>query len=175
MASLPGTRRQANEAAFSPGLRMSRRRHRVNPNRTCPRPAIVGFTRLPGGRSPKKMRDVATRILIVDDSPRFRAVAADLLTARGFDLLDEATDGEQALAAVAGKCPGGILLDINLPGSDGFAVAGSLSAACPGARIVLTSADLDHVPEQLLQVCAAVAFVPKQDLATADLRALFLG
>ena len=115
------------------------------------------------------------RILIVDDSRRFRAVAADLLTARGFDLLGEAADGEHALAAVAGRCPGGILLDINLPGPDGFAVAGLLSAACPGARIGLTSTDFDHVPEQLLQSCAAVAFVPKQDLATADLRGLFLG
>ena len=127
-----------------------------------------------GGRSPIRMRDVAIRILIVDDSPRFRAVAADLFTARGFDLLEEAADGEQALAAVAGRCPGGVLLDINLPGSDGFAVAGSLSAACPGARIVLTSAVVDQVSEQLLQACAAVAFVPKQDLATADLRTLFL-
>ena len=117
---------------------------------------------------------MAIRILIVDDSPRFRAVAANLFTARGFDLPEEAADGEQALAAVAGRCPGGVLLDINLPGSDGFAVAGSLSAACPGARIVLTSAVVDRVPEQLLQACAAVAFVPKQDLATADLRTLFL-
>jgi CheY-like chemotaxis protein len=121
------------------------------------------------------MRDVAIRILIVDDSPRFRAVAAELLAARGFDLLEEAADGEQALAAVAENCPGGVLLDVNLPGSDGYTVARSLSAACPGARIVLTSADVDHVPEQVLQACAAVAFVPKQDLATADLRALFLG
>jgi CheY-like chemotaxis protein len=121
------------------------------------------------------MRDVAFPILIVDDSPRFRAVAAELLTTCGFDRLEEAADGEQALAAVAGKCPGGVLLDICLPGSDGFAVARSLSVACPGARIVLTSADVDHVPAQLLHACAAVAFVPKQDLATADLRALFLG
>ena len=135
----------------------------------------MGFARLPGGRSPIKMRNVAIRILIVDDSPRFRAVAAELLSARGFDLLEEAGDGEQALAAVAARCPGGILLDINLPDSDGFTVAGSLSAACPGARIVLTSSDSDHVPAQVLQACAAVAFVSKQDLAATDLRALFLG
>ena len=116
---------------------------------------------------------MACRILIVDDSPHFRATAAELLAARGFELLDEATDGEQALATVAWACPDGILLDINLPGPDGYAVAALLAAACPRARIVLTSADVGHVPAQILKSSAVVAFVPKQELAIADLRGLF--
>jgi CheY-like chemotaxis protein len=118
---------------------------------------------------------VASRILIVDDSPRFRALAADLLAMRGFEVLDEAADGEQALAAVAGCCPDGILLDVNLPGQDGFAVAASLAAACAGARIVLTSADLGQVPAEVMKTCPAVAFVAKQELAAADLATLFAG
>ncbi len=116
---------------------------------------------------------VASRILIVDDSPRFRALAAELLAMRGFEVVGEAADGEQALAAVAGCCPDGILLDVNLPGQDGFALAPSLGAACAGARIVLTSADLDHVPAEVMKTCAAIAFVAKQELAVADLAALF--
>ena len=118
---------------------------------------------------------MAGRILIVDDSPHFRAMAAELLAARGFELAGGAVDGEQALAAVAGECPDGILLDINLPGPDGFAVAAALAASCPGARIVLTSADADQVSAEVLKACAATAFVPKQELAVADLRALFSG
>ena len=114
-------------------------------------------------------------ILIVDDCPHFRATAAELLAARGFELVEGAADGEQALAAVAGGCPGGILLDINLPGPDGFTVAASLAALCPGARIVLTSADADQVPAEALKACAASAFVPKQELAVADLRVLLSG
>jgi CheY-like chemotaxis protein len=112
-------------------------------------------------------------ILIVDDSPRFRAAAAELLAASGFELFDVAADGPQALAAVAGKKPDGILLDVNLPGPDGFAVAASLAAACPAARIVLTSTDADCAPPQIVAASAAVAFVPKQELAVTDLRALF--
>ena len=112
-------------------------------------------------------------ILIVDDSPRFRAAAAEMLAAWGFELFDVAADGPQALAAVAGRCPDGILLDVNLPGSDGFAVAASLAAACPVARIVLTSTDADCAPPQVMATSAAVAFVPKQELAVTDLRALF--
>jgi CheY-like chemotaxis protein len=118
---------------------------------------------------------VGSRILIVDDSPCFRVVAANLLAARGFEVLEATADGPQALAAVSGECPDGILLDINLPGPDGFAVAASLSIVCAGVRIVLTSANVDRVPYEVLKTCAAVAFVPKQDLAAADLRALFAG
>jgi len=118
---------------------------------------------------------VASRILIVDDSPRFRALAAELLVMRGFEVLDEAADGEQALAAVARSRPDGILLDVNLPGQDGFAVAASLAAACAGIPIVLTSADLGRVPAEVMKACPAVAFVAKQELAAADLAQLFAG
>jgi CheY-like chemotaxis protein len=118
---------------------------------------------------------VASRILIVDDSPRFRALAVELLVMRGFEILDEAADGEQALAAVARSRPDGILLDVNLPGQDGFAVAALLAAVCAGTRIVLTSADLGQVPAEVMKACPAVAFVAKQELAAADLAALFSG
>jgi CheY-like chemotaxis protein len=113
------------------------------------------------------------RILIVEDDPRFRAAAAELLADRGYEDITTAADGEQALAAAGGECPDGILLDINLPGADGFTVAASLAAACPGVRIVLTSAEVDRVSTEVLRTCAAVAFVPKVELASTDFAALF--
>jgi CheY-like chemotaxis protein len=117
---------------------------------------------------------VIRRILVVDDSGTFRVTAAELLNLRGFGLLAAAADGEEAHAAVvAHGCPDGVLLDINLPGPDGFAVAASLTSVCPQARIVLTSADVDDVPASTLADCGAVAFVPKTGLATADLDRLF--
>ena len=118
-------------------------------------------------------RCVANSILIVDDSPPFRAMAAGLLAEHGFDVLAIVEDGEQALAAVSDGCPDGILLDINLPGPDGFAVAAALAAACPHARIVLTSSDYARLPDGVLQDCAASAFVAKEDLTAADLGRLF--
>ena len=122
-----------------------------------------------------KIRHVAHRILIVDDSESFRSTASVLLTARGFELLESVPDGEAALAAVAGDCPDGILLDINLPGRDGFAVAAAIAATYPAVRIVLTSSDTEHVPGAALRACGATAFVPKTELATANLQALFNG
>jgi CheY-like chemotaxis protein len=116
---------------------------------------------------------MAGHILIVDDDVIFRTLAAELLVSQGFDVLDEAADGQQALIAVAGGCPDAILIDISLPGGlDGFTLAPSLAAACPDAKIVLISAGIDHVPAEVLEACAANAFLPKQELAVADLGAL---
>jgi hypothetical protein len=44
---------------------------------------------------------------------------------------------------------------------------------CPTARIVLTFSDVDDVPSSVLRDCGATAFVPKIELATADLDGLF--
>lgn len=115
------------------------------------------------------------RILIVDDSEPFRRTIGELLAARGFELLDAVADGVAALAAVSGDCPDGVLLDIHLPGRDGFAVAASIASVCPAAAIVLTSSDIDAVPSAELRNCGAAAFVPKMELATADLNRLFAG
>ena len=112
--------------------------------------------------------------LIVDDSPEFREAAAALLAERGFDVLTTAADASEALDAATETCPDGILVDVNLPGRDGFAVAASLAAACPGARIVLTSANVAHVPPEVLRECAAIAFVLKEELADVDLAGLFM-
>jgi CheY-like chemotaxis protein len=116
---------------------------------------------------------VSTRILVVDDSASFRRAASELLHARGFHLLAAVGDGQAALAAVAEERPDGVLLDVNLPGPDGLAVAASLTRRYPGLRIVLTSSELDDVPARVLAATGAVAFVPKTELVAADLERLF--
>ena len=126
-------------------------------------------------RPPTRMRGVGKRILIVDDNPDFRAAAAELLVERGFEFIDEAADGDEAFSAVSRACPDGILLDINLPGQDGFAVATLLASACPRVRIVLTSSEVDRVSAQVVRNCGAAVFVPKDQLATAYLHELFAG
>ena len=127
---------------------------------------------MPPGPPSDKIQDMAGHILIVDDDVIFRTLAAELLASQGFDVLDEAADGQQALVLMAGRCPDAILLDISLPGADGFTLAPSLAAVCPDAKIVLISAGIDDVPAEVLETCGANAFLPKQELAIADLGAL---
>lgn len=54
-------------------------------------------------------------------------------------------------------------------------MAASITNTCPAVTIVLTSSDTEDVPSAVLTTCGAVAFVPKTELATSDLEALFAG
>jgi DNA-binding response OmpR family regulator len=62
---------------------------------------------------------MSTQILVVDDEPRFiRLVEANLVT-EGFEVI-KATDGQQAVDAVAKDRPDLVLLDVMMPVLDGF-------------------------------------------------------
>jgi DNA-binding NarL/FixJ family response regulator len=76
-------------------------------------------------------------VVIVDDHDAFRVAARALLEAEGFSVVGEAADGASALTAVAALRPDVLLLDIQLPDFDGFAVAEQLPA--DGPTVVLTS------------------------------------
>jgi CheY-like chemotaxis protein len=74
------------------------------------------------------MAGVAPTVLIVDDHADFRALARSLLEAAGYEVVGEAHDGMSALAAARALRPGFVLLDIQLPDADGFAVCKRLGA-----------------------------------------------
>lgn len=116
---------------------------------------------------------VAPSILVVDDNEQFRGAVTELLTLRGFRVVGEAADGDEAVAAVDRGCPDAVLMDINMPGHDGYAVSELLVARCPASRIVLTSSETVHVAQEVLEDCGATAFVPKTELADRDLWSLF--
>src|SRR3954447_25770381 len=78
-------------------------------------------------------------ILVVDDHPTFRATARALLEAEGFVVIGEAEDGESALEAMERLRPEIVLLDVQLPGIDGFEVAARATALDAVPQIVLTS------------------------------------
>jgi len=61
------------------------------------------------------------RVLIVDDEPQIRRFLRTSLPPHGYDCI-EATDAGSALAACAKDRPDVIILDLGLPGRDGFSV-----------------------------------------------------
>ena len=65
---------------------------------------------------------MACTILIVDDHPRFRASARVVLESEGFDVVGEAADGASAIAECCRLRPEVVLLDVQLPDTDGFDV-----------------------------------------------------
>lgn len=115
---------------------------------------------------------MATRILIVDDHPSFRAAARRLLEAEGYEVVGEAADGEAGLRAVAALKPDVVLLDVHLPGIDGFEVATRISARSNGSAVILTSSRDASDFGPLVSGSGARGFVPKSELSGAALAAL---
>jgi two-component system nitrate/nitrite response regulator NarL len=114
-------------------------------------------------------RDPRARVLIIDDDARFRALARALLEAKGYAVVGEAADGEQALDAAGRLRPDAALLDVQLPDTDGFTLARRLADVDHALRILLTSTDPALGARALSVDSGAVAFVPKDELAVTDL------
>ena len=110
-------------------------------------------------------------VLIVDDHPSFRALARTVLQAEGFDVVGEAVDGASALTEAERLRPELVLLDAQLPDTDGFAVAAKLTRDGGGPAVVLTSSRdaADFGP--LIAESGALGFVPKAELSAAALAA----
>ena len=111
------------------------------------------------------------RVLIVDDHQPFRAVARELLERAGYIVAGEAADAAGALAAVAAYAPDAVLLDVQLPDRDGFAVATELAAADGPAVVLVSSRDADDYGRQVA-ACGARGFIPKSKLSAATVAAL---
>jgi len=70
---------------------------------------------------------VSQRILVVEDQEDNRQILRDLLMSANFEVI-EAVDGEAGLAAAAAHRPDLILMDIQLPGIDGYETTRRLKA-----------------------------------------------
>jgi len=84
------------------------------------------------------------RILIVDDEPAIVAALRERLEREGFAVL-VATSGEQALAMLAESPPDLLLLDVGLPGIDGFELLRRLRAQGLAVPVILLTARGDEI------------------------------
>jgi DNA-binding NarL/FixJ family response regulator len=111
-------------------------------------------------------------VLIVDDHDAFRASAAAMLEAEGFAVIGEAADSGGAIAQTERLRPQVVLLDIQLPGLDGFAVAERLAAGSDPPMVVLISSREAASYGPRLDAAAARGFLPKRELSGRALAAL---
>ncbi|WP_317202201.1 response regulator transcription factor [Janthinobacterium sp.] len=80
------------------------------------------------------------KILIVDDSPTERYYLSDILVRNGYSV-STADNGEQALAQIKLDKPELILMDVVMPGANGFQVTRSIARdpALAGVPIIICS------------------------------------
>jgi DNA-binding NarL/FixJ family response regulator len=112
---------------------------------------------------------VRRTVLIVDDHEEFRTSARALLEAEGFAVVGEAADGVGAIEAVATLRPTVVLLDVQLPGADGIAVAEGISAGPDPPAVVLISSRAAAAYGPRLGRTPARGFIAKSELSGAVL------
>ncbi|MEV4181946.1 response regulator transcription factor [Streptosporangium canum] len=86
------------------------------------------------------------RAVIADDQALVRTGFRMILSADGIEVVAEAADGAEAVAAVRSTSPDVVLMDIRMPRMDGIeATRRIMSSGANGTRVViLTTYDLDH-------------------------------
>jgi DNA-binding NarL/FixJ family response regulator len=111
-------------------------------------------------------------ILIIDDDPRFRAQAGELLAADGFVVIGEAVDGASGIAVAQSLRPDFVLIDIGLPDVDGFEVARLLPVDGWRPLVVLTSSRDARAYGRRLADGPSLGFIPKERVSGTAIRAL---
>ena len=108
-------------------------------------------------------------MLIVDDEPRFRSAARELLQARGYTVAGEAGCSAAAVDAVARLAPDAVMLDVGLGADSGFDVASTLIRSDPALAVLLVSSDDYRSCGEQLRRSGARGFVLKSRLSATDL------
>jgi len=113
-------------------------------------------------------RGRGTKVLLVEDEDALRRVMKDLLEREGY-VVAEARDGVQALDEVDRHAPDIVVLDLNLPGLDGYSVLRQLRSrpATSGIAVVVLSAKGDEDNEARVFELGADDFITKPFRARA--------
>lgn len=78
-------------------------------------------------------------LLVVEDEPRLRALLDRGLRAQGFDVRT-VSDADQALSSARSDPPALALLDVMMPGADGFELLEALRGVAPGMPVIMLTA-----------------------------------
>ena len=114
-------------------------------------------------------------VMVVDDQPPFRRAARAVIDATpGFEAVADAESGPEALRHAEQLKPDLVLIDVNMPGMDGFETARRLTESRPDCVVVLVSLNALELPDSAVTACGAVAFLRKEQLRPTALRNVWL-
>ena len=109
---------------------------------------------------PSPRRDDRPVALVADDAHDSRQLLANMLRHAGLRVV-EARDGQQAQAMFQDSRPVLTFLDIDMPGTDGFAALVAIRALDPKATVVIVSATSSLANVQQTMQLGALGFVVK--------------
>lgn len=101
------------------------------------------------------------KVLLIDDEAHIRKYLSLVVRALGNPAVIEASDGNDGLARYQAEQPDLVLLDVNMPGSDGIETLRAILAADPDANVVMvTSLANRQTIEQAIEA-GAIGYIRK--------------
>lgn len=113
----------------------------------------------------------APRVIIVDDSALVREAMEYFLDSK-CEIVGSVADGETAVTAVARLTPELVLLDISMPGINGFEAARRIKRSCPNTSIIFVSENKENSYIEAGFSAGASAYVVKSKLISELLPAI---
>ena len=111
------------------------------------------------------------KVLLVDDqAPFLRAMGAVVEETAGFEVVGEASTGEEAIATAGELFPDYVLMDVNLPGIDGVEATKRLRERPSPPVVLLLSTYDEDAGAHFVAECGAAAYVTKSAFGPEQLR-----
>jgi len=101
-----------------------------------------------------------SRVLITDDSQLTRRILRAILEAAGHEVM-EASNGNVALELIVRDAPDCVLLDLLMPGMDGFEVLSTLNERRIDIPVIVLTADIQETARKKCIQMGAVDFLNK--------------
>lgn len=112
------------------------------------------------------------RVLVIDDNTAFRGAVSQLLERGGFVVVARAATGASGVQLARELEPDLVIVDVQLPDTDGFEVADQLAGLDPAPHVILTSSLDSSDFGALVTDSPARGFIPKAELSTLAIEAL---
>lgn len=115
---------------------------------------------------------MATTVLLIDDSDIFRTRMRRRLQEEPEFTVVEARNGFEGLIAIEKTRPDAVLLDLHMPGMDGFTVLGEIRERFEALKVIVLSANLTAASRQRCAELGAEMLIDKADAALSVVPAI---
>jgi DNA-binding NarL/FixJ family response regulator len=104
---------------------------------------------------------MSVRLFIAEDTEHVRRMLVDILGLHGFEIVGEASSGEDAVREVGAVDPDVVVMDLRLPGMDGLQTARQIRENRSDQQIIIYSAYIDADVERRAKEAGVAVCVPK--------------
>ena len=102
-----------------------------------------------------------TRVIVVDDDRDTVEVFTEYLAIKGIDVVAKGYNGKEAVELYKEHTPDITLLDVMMPGHDGFYGLQNIRRINPNAKVIMVTADLTSDTEKKMHELQASAILYK--------------